>query len=71
MPYSTISEPSHMHREHSGHGGDDHTRANDDTEEDDDDDYGVQVDVVPFGQGYGINVRAEEGAAIRPRRGER
>ncbi|MCJ1470586.1 hypothetical protein MMC07_009232 [Pseudocyphellaria aurata] len=51
IPYPTSSEPSHMHREHSGRRGDDFIRNNDDTE-DDDDDYGVQVDVVPYGQGY-------------------
>ena len=63
MPYSTSSEPSHMHLEHSGH--------DDDTEDDDDNEYGVQVDVVPYGQGYGINVRPEDSARRRPRRDER
>lgn len=72
MPYGTSYESSHMHREHSGHRGDDYMRNKDDTEDDDDDDdYGVQVDVVPYGQGYGINVRSEDGAGTRPRRGER
>ena len=71
MSYSTSSEPSHMHQEHSGHGGDDYVRNNDDTEDDDDNDYGVQVDVVPYSQGYGINVRPEDSAGTRPRRDER
>lgn len=61
-----------MHREHSGHAEDEYMKNNDDTEdEDNDDDYGVQVDVVPYGQGYGINVRSEDSPSIRPRRGER
>lgn len=71
MLYGTLSEPSHMHREHSGHGEDEYMKNNDDTEDEDNDDYGVQVDVVPYGQGYGINVRSEDNPSIRPRRGER
>ena len=69
MPYDT-SESPRMHREHSGHGGDDYLRNHDDTEDDDDDDYGVQVDVVPHRAGYDINVRPD-GTVARPRRGER
>lgn len=71
MPYGTSPEPSRMHREHSGHEGENYMRNNDDSEDDEDDDYGVQVDVVTYGQSPGINVRSEDSASIKPRRGER
>lgn len=72
MPYAASSEPSIPHREHSGDMTGEYARNSDDSDNDDDDeDYGVQVDVIPYNQGYGINVRPEDFAVGRSRRGER
>ena len=72
MPYAASSESSIPHREHSGDMAGEYVAISDDSDNDDDDeDYGVQVDVVPYSQSYGINVRPEDYAVGRSRRGER
>ncbi|MCJ1384825.1 hypothetical protein MMC17_007943 [Xylographa soralifera] len=54
-PYAASSEPSLLRREYSGSGG---QYEQDDSEDDVDysDHEGVQFDVVPYGQNYGMNV---------------
>lgn len=64
------SERSSLRREHSRQS----TPEGDENEEgsasDDDEGDGVQVDVIPYSQGYGVSVRPE-GARERQRRGQR
>ncbi len=68
-PQARTSEPSLLRREHSGHATPSVSGSEDGTESDDDDgNEGVQVDVVPYGQGYGITMRPESSAMERPRR---
>ena len=64
-------EPSSLRREHSGHESPD---ASDDAEgfpSDDDEDEGVQVDVVPYGQSYEVDISPERIVRQRPRKGGR
>ncbi|KAK4698042.1 PRA1 family protein 1, partial [Lecanoromycetidae sp. Uapishka_2] len=71
-PQARSSEPSLLRRENSGQATPSINGSEDDTDSGDDDDgAGVQVDVMPYGQGYGINMRAEYSARERLRRGQR
>ncbi len=67
---SRSSEPSSMRREHSGQGTPEYSDSAGESISDDEDD-GVQVNVVPYGQGYSISTRPESTARERPRRGGR
>ena len=70
MPHAS-SEPSLPHGQYHGHTEDDYLIDSDDLDVDDEEDYGVQVDVVSYGQSYGITERPEECVRERPRRGIR
>jgi len=59
-----------MRREHSGQGTPEYSDSAGESISDDEDD-GVQVNVVPYGQGYSISTRPESTARERPRRGGR
>ena len=51
--------------------GSEEQEEDDDDDDDDDDDHGVQVDVVPHGQGYDVNFTPEGVGGGRPRSGRR
>ncbi len=65
------TEPSSLRREHSGQATPDESDSDDSPLSDDDDGDGVRVDVVPYGQGYSVNMRSESSARERPRRAGR
>ncbi|CAD6575640.1 MAG: hypothetical protein ASARMPRED_007411 [Alectoria sarmentosa] len=69
-PQARSSEPSSLHREHSRQSSPERSESEEETASDDDEGDGVQVDVVPYSQGYGVSVRPE-GARERQRRGQR
>lgn len=69
-PQARSSESSSLRREHSRQSTPEKSESEEDSASDDDEDEGVQVDVVPYGQGYGVSVRPE-GARERQRRGQR
>jgi len=56
-PSARSSEPSLLRREPSRQASPSVSGNEDGTESDDDRDEGVQVDVIPYGQSYGINIR--------------
>ena len=69
-PHARSSDPSLIRMEHAGQ------RTPSDSEDatgsdDDDADEGVQVDVVAYGQSYGVNTRPGGSFRERPRRGQR
>ena len=68
-PQARSSEPSSLRREHSHQSTPERSESGEDSLSDDDGD-GVQVDVVPYAQGYGVSVRPE-GVRERQRRGQR
>lgn len=71
-PQTRLTEPSSLRREHSDQVTPEGSDAEDDSLSDEDDGDGVQVDVVPYGQGYSVNTHPESSAAReRPRRGGR
>ena len=63
------SEPSLQRRGYSSRNTPDASDSEEGTDSDDDSD-GVQVDVVPYGSGYDVNVRPESSARERSRRGQ-
>ena len=65
-PYASASDPSLLRQEYSGEG-----RTSEDDLEDDDDDNGVQVDVISYGQGYGVQVSPPDSGVGRQRKGRR
>lgn len=69
-PQARSSESSSLRREHSRQSTPEKSESEEGSASDDDGDEGVQVDVVPYGQGYGVSVRPE-GARERQRRGQR
>lgn len=72
LPYAVSSGPSTSHIEKSGDKASEYVRNSDDSDiEDGNEDYGVQVDVVSYDHGYGINVRPEDSDVGRSRRGAR
>ena len=68
------ADPSSLRREHSYQSTPERRESNEDSDEDsasdDDEGDGVQVDVVSYGQGYGVSVRPE-GVRERQRKGQR
>ncbi|MCJ1483053.1 hypothetical protein MMC06_003219 [Schaereria dolodes] len=68
-PYASSSDPLLVQRKHSGQGG--RSGSEDDLDDDDDDDDGVQVDVIPYGQGYNVQVNSPGFNNGRQRKGHR
>ncbi|CAF9915787.1 hypothetical protein IMSHALPRED_002700 [Imshaugia aleurites] len=69
-PQTRSSESSSLRREQSRQSTPERSESEEGSASDDDEDDGVQVDVVPYSQGYGVSVRPE-GARERQRRGQR
>ena len=69
-PQARASEPSALRREHSRQSTPERSESEDISASDDDEGDGVQVDVVPYSEGYEISVRPE-GAREKQRRGQR
>ena len=61
---------SSLRREHSPQSTPKRSESEDGSASEDDEGEGVQVDVIPYGQGYGVTVRPE-GAKERPRKTQR
>ena len=68
QPYAASSEPSLLHREYRG--GQQAEAMESDYESGDSEDDGVQVDVVPYGRGYGVRVEPQS-PVNRQRRDQR
>ena len=68
---SHLSESSSLRREHFGHGTPGESDSADGSMSDDDEGDGVQVNVIPYGQGYSISSRSENVSSERPRRSGR
>ncbi len=68
--YSRVREPEVRPREHSRRSTPERSESEEGSASDDDEGDGVQVDVVPYSQGYGVSVRSE-GVRERQRRGQR
>ena len=64
------SESSSLRREHSRQSTPERSDQEEGSASDDDEGDGVQVDVVPYSQGYGVSVRSE-GARERQGTGQR
>ena len=64
------SGPSSLRREQSRQSTPGKSENEESSASDDDEGEGVQVDVIPYDQGYGISMRPE-GAKERQRRGQR
>lgn len=69
-PQARSSEPSSLRREHSRQSSPERSESEEGSISDDDEGDGVQVDVVPYNQGYGVTMRPEP-ARERQRRGQR
>ena len=69
-PQVRSSGPSSLRREHSRQSTPERSESEEGSASEDDEGEGVQVDVIPYSQGYGISVRPE-GAKERQRRGQR
>lgn len=69
-PYATTSDLSLPRREYSGEAVHQEISSGEDVEDDDEEDDGVQVDVVPYGQGYDVNMTTGRQGS-RPRNGRR
>ena len=69
-PQARSSDPSSLRREHSRRSTPERDENEEGSASDDDDGDGVQVDVIPYSQGYGVSVRPE-GIRERQRRGQR
>ena len=69
-PQVRSSESSSLRREHSRQSTPERSEQEEGSASDDDEGDGVQVDVIPYSQGYGISVRSE-GARERQGRGQR
>lgn len=69
-PQARSSEPSSLRREHSRQSSPEKSESEEGSASDDDEGDGVQVDVVPYSQGYGVSVRPER-VRERQRRGQR
>jgi len=70
-PQVRLTEPSSLRKEHSGQATPNESDSDGGPLSDDDDGDGVRVDVVPYGQGYSVNMRPESSARERPRRAGR
>ena len=70
-PEVRLTEPSSFRREHTGQATPDDFDSDGSSLSHDDDDDGVHVDVVPYGQGYSVDMRPESSARESPRRGGR
>lgn len=70
MPHSS-SEPSLSHRAHHTSPNSEYLMDNDDEDEDDDDSYGVQLNVAPYNQNYGVIDEQEEFGRDWRKRSER
>ena len=66
MHFAATSEPS-LHLERPSQRLQEYSRSSDDAD-DDNGDYGVEVDVGPYGQSYGVKIRPEEFASGRIKR---
>ena len=64
------SEPSSLRREHSRQSTPEKSEVEAGSASEDDEGDGVQVDVIPYSQGYGVSVRPEI-TKERQRRGHR
>lgn len=62
-----LTEPSSLRREHSDRATPEESDSEGISLSDEGDDDGVRVDVVPYGQGYSVNMRPESSARERPR----
>ena len=69
-PQMRSSEPSSLRREHSRQSTPEKSEIEEGSLSDDDEGDGVQVDVIPYSQGYGVSVRSEA-TKERQRRGHR
>ena len=69
-PQVRSSGPSSLRREHSRQSTPERSESEEGSASEDDEGEGVQVDVIPYSQGYGISVRPE-GAKERQRKGQR
>lgn len=69
-PQARSSEPSSLRREHSRQSTPERSESEEGSASEDDEGDGVQVDVVPYSQGYGVSI-SPEGAREEQRRGQR